>query len=81
MLGDSIFHINQISLGRMPLEFPTKTLFLFLLCKLLKENTGLYKRVFSAYVNQVLMVLFLFLRQENEETILFCKDWMNHLTA
>ena len=36
---------------------------------------------FSAYVDQALMVLFLFLKQENEGTILFYKIWMNHLTA
>lgn len=36
---------------------------------------------FSAYVNQALMVLFLFLKQENGGTILFYKVWMNHLTA
>lgn len=32
------------------------------------------QKVFSAYVNQALMVLFLFLKQDN-------KDGMNHLTA
>lgn len=36
---------------------------------------------FSTYVNQALMVLFLFLKQENEGIILFYKVWMNHLTA
>lgn len=36
---------------------------------------------FSACANQALMVLFLFLKQENEGKILLYKVWMNHLTA
>ena len=57
MLGDSksTIQIHQICLGRMPLEAPPSTLFIFLLCKLLNKNTGLYKKrgVFHLYQSSI----------------------------
>lgn len=60
--------INQIFLDRGPLESHTKTPFLSLsLCKLLNENTGLYKtkRGFSQLVSiKIRWVWFLFPKQK-----------------